>query len=104
MVRAIDPEGRRDGLRPLLRHRRLPRAGCRVHEAEAGHEGVRPAADRAAQAQTFWGREKENLIYPIGLANLILHGIDDPHIWHGNTLTGHEVYGGLFDGAPTRSK
>lgn len=40
-------------------------------------------------------------MYPIVLANLILHGIDEPHIWHGNTLTGHEVYGGLFSGAPT---
>lgn len=26
--------------------------------------------------RTFYGREKENLIYPIGLANLVLHGID----------------------------
>ena len=45
-------------------------------------------------------REKENLIYPIGLANLVLHGIDKPNLWHGNTLTGQEIYGGLFDGAP----
>ena len=50
--------------------------------------------------ETFFGREKENLIYPIGLANLILHGIDRPNIWHGNTLTGSEIYGGLFDDAP----
>jgi type I restriction enzyme M protein len=50
--------------------------------------------------RTFWGREKENLIYPIALANLILHGMDRPNIWHGNTLTGQEIYGGLFDGAP----
>jgi type I restriction enzyme M protein len=50
--------------------------------------------------RTFWGREKENLIYPIALANLILHGIDKPNIWHGNTLTGRESYGGLFEGAP----
>lgn len=50
--------------------------------------------------RTFYGREKENLIYPIALANLILHGIDKPNIWHGNTLTGQETYGGLFDGAP----
>ena len=50
--------------------------------------------------QTFWGREKENLIYPISLANLILHGIDKPNIWHGNTLTGQQVYGGLFEDAP----
>lgn len=50
--------------------------------------------------QTFWGREKENLIYPIALANLVLHGIDKPNLWHGNTLTGRESYGGLFEGAP----
>ena len=48
----------------------------------------------------FWGREKENLIYPVALANLILHGIDKPNLWHGNTLTGQETYGGLFEGAP----
>ena len=40
------------------------------------------------------------MIYPIALANLVLHGIDQPHIWHGNTLTGNEVYGGLFLNAP----
>lgn len=50
--------------------------------------------------RTFYGREKDNAIYPIALANLILHGIDEPHIWHGNTLTGGEMYGGLVEGAP----
>jgi type I restriction enzyme M protein len=50
--------------------------------------------------RTFHGREKDNAIYPIALANLVLHGIDEPHIWHGNTLTGAETYGGLFSGAP----
>lgn len=50
--------------------------------------------------RTFWGREKENLAYPIALANLVLHGIDKPNIWHGNTLTGRETYGGLFEGSP----
>lgn len=52
------------------------------------------------KTRTFYGREKENLIYPIALANLVLHEIDEPHIWHGNTLTGLETYGGLFAGAP----
>ena len=51
---------------------------------------------------TFFGREKENLIYPITLANMVLHGIEQPSIWHGNTLTGNEVFGGLFSGAPGR--
>jgi len=50
--------------------------------------------------RTFYGREKDNAIYPIALANLMLHGIDEPHIWHGNTLTGAEIYGGLFQDAP----
>jgi type I restriction enzyme M protein len=50
--------------------------------------------------RTFFGREKDNAIYPISLANLVLHGIDEPHVWHGNTLTGAETYGGLFTGAP----
>jgi type I restriction enzyme M protein len=50
--------------------------------------------------RTFYGREKENLIYPIGLANLVLHGIDQPNLWHGNTLTGQETYGGLYQDAP----
>jgi len=55
---------------------------------------------QALREDTFWGREKADLIYPIALANLVLHGIDQPHIWHGNTLTNQEVYGGLFVGAP----
>ena len=50
--------------------------------------------------RTFYGKEKENLIYPIALANLVLNGIDQPNIWHGNTLTDTETYGGLFQGAP----
>lgn len=50
--------------------------------------------------RTFYGREKENLIYPIAPANLVLHGIDQPHLWHGNALTGGEIYGGLFQDAP----
>jgi type I restriction enzyme M protein len=52
------------------------------------------------KGRTFYGREKDNAIYPIGLANLVLHNIDEPHIWHGNTLTGAEIYGGLFTEAP----
>ncbi|NUN63298.1 N-6 DNA methylase [Pseudanabaena biceps] len=52
--------------------------------------------------QTFYGREKDNAIYPIALANLILHGIDEPHIWHGNTLTDSITYDGLFTNAPSQ--
>lgn len=52
------------------------------------------------KTRTFYGREKENLVYPVALANLVLHEIDEPHIWHGNTLTGLTIYDGLFQGAP----
>lgn len=100
MVRAIDPK-----------------IGETVYDPGSGNGGflaqsyehIKAAIDRQGatgdqytilKERTFYGREKENLIYPIALANLVLHGIDHPHIWHGNTLTGKESYGGLFAGAP----
>jgi type I restriction enzyme M protein len=49
---------------------------------------------------TFFGREKENLVFPIALANLVLHGIDQPNLWHGNSLTRRATYGTLFEKAP----
>jgi len=52
------------------------------------------------KTRTFYGREKENLVYPITLANLVLQDIDDPYIWYGNTLTGLEIYCDLFQDAP----
>jgi len=51
---------------------------------------------------TFFGREKENLVFPIALANLVLHGIDQPNLWHGNSLTRRATYGALFDHAPAQ--
>jgi len=50
--------------------------------------------------ETFFGREKENLVFPIALANLVLHGIDQPNIWHGNSLTRRATYAALFEQAP----
>jgi len=50
---------------------------------------------------TFFGREKDNVAFPIALANLVLHGIDQPNLWHGNTLTKKATYSGLFDKAPS---
>ncbi len=52
--------------------------------------------------ETFFGREKENLVFPIALANLVLHGIDQPNLWHGNALTGKATYDALFAQAPTQ--
>ena len=52
--------------------------------------------------ESFYGREKDDLAYPIALANLVLHGIDQPHLWHGNTLSNQATYDGLYQGAPER--
>jgi type I restriction enzyme M protein len=49
-------------------------------------DDITPEQLKTIKLKTFYGREKENLIYPIALANLVLHGIDYPHLWHGNTL------------------
>ncbi len=51
---------------------------------------------------TFFGREKENLVLPIALANLVLHGIDQPNLWHGNSLTRRATYAELFRHAPAQ--
>lgn len=59
------------------------------------------AVDLATLKQrTFYGREKDTHVYPIALLNLVLHGIDEPRIWHGNTLSKTAVSETLFAGAP----
>ena len=64
--------------------------------------GDAPAATgiETLKHDTFFGREKENLVFPIALANLVLHGIDQPNLWHGNALTKRATYDGLFRQAP----
>ena len=75
---------------------------AQAYEYMRDDTGSTATADQLQQLRTatFYGREKENLIYPVALANLILHGIDQPNIWHGNTLSRSESYGGLFQSAP----
>lgn len=100
MVRAIDPRIGQTVYDP----------GCgtggflaQAYEHMAGKDNSKitsPDQLETLKTRTFYGREKDNIIYPIALANLVLHGIDESHIWHGNTLTGGEIYGGLFEGAP----
>lgn len=101
MVRAIDPKIGETVYDPCCGTGGFLAQAAEYMEPKAGKR-VSGAAIAQLRQETFWGREKENLIYPIGLANLILHGIDRPNIWHGNALTGDEIYGGLFAGAPTQ--
>jgi type I restriction enzyme M protein len=67
--------------------------------AKAGENVTGPQLERL-KLRSFYGREKDNAVYPIALANLVLHGIDEPHIWHGNALSGVAAYDGLFQEAP----
>lgn len=73
-----------------------------AYEHIARNQGNSPASTDIdiLKHDTFFGREKENLVFPIALANLVLHGIDQPNLWHGNTLTKRATYGALFDNAP----
>lgn len=73
-----------------------------AYEHIARKQGKSPASTEidTLKHDTFFGREKENLVFPIALANLVLHGIDQPNLWHGNTLTKRATYAALFDKAP----
>ncbi len=75
---------------------------AQTYELLAQKLGDAPASIELFQLknETFFGREKENLVFPIALANLVLHGIDQPNLWHGNTLTGAPTYDALFESAP----
>jgi len=99
MVRAIDPK-----LGETVYDPGCGTGGFLAQAFEWMRERLGPGATadqlQALREDSFWGREKADLVYPIALANLVLHGIDHPHIWHGNTLTNQEVYGGLFADAP----
>lgn len=63
-------------------------------------DGATGAEVSAMGDRRLYGREKENLVFPIALANLALHGIDAPNLWHGNTLSGYAQYEGLWQNVP----
>lgn len=101
IVRAIDPRpgetiydpccGTGGFLAEAFEHVRANfRAGATVDEIER------------LGTHTLFGREKEDLVYPLALANLLLHGVERPHIWHGNTLTGAATYDGLWRDVPSQ--
>ena len=73
-----------------------------AYEHIARNLGKSPASTEidTLKHDTFFGREKDNIAFPIALANLVLHGIDQPNLWHGNTLTKRATYSALFDMAP----
>ncbi len=89
--------------RPLIRamiHITDPQMGETVYDGAAGScgflcEGYEYMFERMdkttdnlkkLQEATFYGKEKKNLAYVIGIMNMILHGIETPNIIHTNTL------------------
>ncbi|MBA7560162.1 hypothetical protein ES708_01783 [subsurface metagenome] len=99
MVRAIDPQVGETIYDPACGTGGFLAQSYEYITRNLGREATADQIETLKQ-RTFYGKEKENMIYPIALANLILQGIDQPNLWHGNTLTGGETYGGLFQGAP----
>lgn len=73
-------------------------------EAFKAFRAQNPTAVQIADLKTnrLWGREDADEAIPICLANMVLHEIDLPRIWHGNTLTGATTYAELFEGAPSQ--
>lgn len=61
---------------------------------------LQPSEIEFLKKKTFWGKEQEDEAILMLLANLLLHNIDSPKIWHGNTLTGTIDNNELFLNAP----
>jgi type I restriction enzyme M protein len=101
MVQVIDPEPGEIVCDPCC-----GTGGFLAQSFEHVHAKLKKSATgdqlESLKQHSFWGREKDDAAYPIALANLVLHGFDKPNLWHGNTLTGHESYGGLWQGAPVQ--
>lgn len=88
--------------RPLIRAMIAvikPKIGERIYDGAVGSAGFLCEAyeyltrDRESltttdletlQTKTFYGKEKKNLAYIIGIMNMILHGIEAPNIIHRN--------------------
>ncbi len=77
-----------------------PQIGEKIYDGAAGscgflceayeymYERMEKTTDhlKTLQEHTFYGKEKKNLAYVIGIMNMILHGIEAPNIIHTNTL------------------
>jgi type I restriction enzyme M protein len=77
-----------------------PKIGERVYDGAVGSAGflcesydymrkgdLTTSQLQTLQTKTFYGKEKKSLAYVIAIMNMILHGIDTPHIIHTNSLT-----------------
>lgn len=60
---------------------------CKAYEYMHQHMEKNTTNLKKLQEDTFYGKEKKNLAYIIGIMNMIMHGIEAPNIIHTNTLT-----------------
>ncbi|MBN1338097.1 MAG: N-6 DNA methylase [Bacteroidales bacterium] len=60
---------------------------CEAYDYIYGRMDKTTANLKKLQEDTFYGKEKKNLAYIIGIMNMILHGIEAPNIIHTNTLS-----------------
>ncbi len=92
-----------------------PQLGDKVYDPSCGTGGFlieaykhflrkNPTATQleSLKGDTLWGREDGEEVIPILLANLALHEVHSPRVWHGNTLTNVATYGDLWEGAPAQ--
>ena len=59
---------------------------CEAFDWMRNSKELNAAEFQQLQTNTFFGKEKKSLAYVIGIMNMILHGVEAPHIVHTNTL------------------
>jgi type I restriction enzyme M protein len=59
---------------------------CEAYEFMRSSKQLTAKEFEQLQRKTFYGKEKKQLAYIIGVMNMILHGIEAPNILHTNTL------------------
>ena len=86
MVEVTNPIGR-DGARPRVRHRRLPRRGVRAPREAV--QDCRGSEDASERGQHLRRRAKAAAVSASAQMNLLLHGLENPKIDPGNSLRFH---------------
>lgn len=83
MIKVIDPQ-----IGEKVYDGAVGSAGFLCESYEHMYERMEKSTDnlQILQEKTFFGKEKKNLAFVIGVMNMILHGIDAPNIIHTNTL------------------
>jgi type I restriction enzyme M protein len=59
---------------------------CEAHDYLRSKPNLTTSDLETLQKRTFYAKEKKSLAYVIAIMNMILHGIEAPHIIHTNTL------------------